>query len=356
MSQNPTPESTSPARPLVEVKDLRVVLPLVEGNLTASDGVSFTIAEGRTLGLVGESGCGKTITAQSILKIAPRIARTTGQVLLHYPDRPPVDIVALGPQDPELLSIRGGECAMIFQEPMSSFSPVHTIGNQLLETVYLHRTRDKAQAREIAIGTLQKVGIPDPAATLRKYPHHLSGGMRQRAMIAMALASQPRLLIADEPTTALDVTVQAQVLRLMRDLQRDAGMAILYISHDLGVIARMADDVAVMYMGSIVEQAAVRDLFRAPRHPYTRGLMASVPRIGKKSGEPLDSIPGNVPVPINKPVACGFFLRCPAAMAGTCDRAVPPLVEVAPGHRAACFLYPEVMAAAGLSQGAAHVH
>ncbi len=345
--------------PLIEVKNLRVVLPLIEGNLTAADGVSFTIAEGRTLGLVGESGCGKTITAQSLLKIAPRRAITTGQILLHYPDRPPVDIISLGPQDPELLKIRGGEAAMIFQEPMTSFSPVHTIGNQLLESIYLHRTRDKAEAREIAIAMLQKVGIPAPADALKKYPHHLSGGMRQRAMIATALASQPRLLIADEPTTALDVTVQAQVLRLMRDLQRDAGMAILYISHDLGVIARMADEVAVMYMGSIVEHAAVRDLFRAPKHPYTKGLMASVPRIGKKSGEPLQSIMGNVPIPINKPVACGFFPRCPAAMPGICDKAVPPLVDVAPGHRAACFLHPQVMAAANLvplDVEASHVH
>src|SRR6478609_625706 len=210
------PHSPAP-RPLIEIRNLRVVLPLIEGNLTASDGVSFTIPEGRTLGLVGESGCGKTITAQSILKIAPRTARTTGEILLHYADRPPVDIVSLGPKDDELLSIRGGEAAMIFQEPMTSFSPVHSIGNQLLETIYLHRTRDKRAAREIAVGMLRKVGIPDAEAALRKYPHQFSGGLRQRAMIAMALASQPRLLIADEPTTALDVTVQAQVLRLMRD-------------------------------------------------------------------------------------------------------------------------------------------
>ncbi|MGB3024896.1 ABC transporter ATP-binding protein [Paradevosia shaoguanensis] len=342
--------------PLLEVKDLRVVLPLMEGNLVAADGVNFTIQQGRTLGLVGESGCGKTMTAQSILKISPKIARTTGEILLHYSDKPSTDIVGLGKEDPELLRIRGGECAMIFQEPMTSFSPVHTIGNQLIEAVLLHRTRDKHQARDIAIGMLQKVGIPAPAEALKKYPHHLSGGMRQRAMIAMALASQPRLLIADEPTTALDVTVQAQVLRLMRDLQRDLGMAILYISHDLGVIARMADDVAVMYMGSIVEQAPVRDLFRAPKHPYTRGLMASVPRIGKRSGEPLQSIGGNVPIPINKPKACGFFPRCPVAMSGICDRAVPPLVDVAAGHKSACFKYPEVLAAAGLAQEAAHVH
>ncbi|MGV8951244.1 MAG: ABC transporter ATP-binding protein [Cypionkella sp.] len=341
---------------LIEVKNLRVVLPLIEGELTASDGVNFSIRNGRTLGLVGESGCGKTMTAQSILRITPKIARLSGQILLHYPDRDPVDIIALDRKDKELLKIRGGECAMIFQEPMTSFSPVHTIGNQLMETVLLHRTSDKAEARDIAAAMLDKVGIPNAREALKKYPHHLSGGMRQRAMIAMALASQPRLLIADEPTTALDVTVQAQVLRLMRDLQEDAGMAILYISHDLGVIARMADDVAVMYMGAIVEHAPVADLFRAPKHPYTRGLMASVPRIGKRSGEPLASIRGNVPVPINKPRACGFFPRCPSAIGGICDKAIPQLVDVAPGHRAACFLYPEVLAASGLPTGAAHVH
>ena len=334
--------------PLLEVQNLKVVLSLIEGDLTASDDVSFSIRQGRTLGLVGESGCGKTMTAQSILRIAPRSARTTGRILLHYPGRAPVDIVALPRGSRELLAIRGGEAAMIFQEPMTSFSPVHTIGNQLMETILLHRTRDKAEAREIAVAILDRVGIPGARDTLKKYPHHLSGGMRQRAMIAMALASQPRLLIADEPTTALDVTVQAQVLRLMRELQDDAGMAILYISHDLGTIARMADEVAVMYMGSIVEYAGVRDLFHAPKHPYTRALMASVPRIGKRTGEPLQSIRGNVPTPINKPRACGFFPRCPVAMPGVCDKAVPPLVEVAPAHRAACFQYPEVVAAAGL--------
>jgi peptide/nickel transport system ATP-binding protein len=342
----------SAEQPLIEVKDLRVVLPILEGDLVAADGVNFEIKRGKTLGLVGESGCGKTMTAQSILKIAPRIAKTTGQILLHHDDRAPTDIVGLDKKDEELLRVRGGDCSMIFQEPMTSFSPVHTIGNQLIEAIMLHRTKDKKLAREIAIEMLNKVGIPAPAEALKKYPHHLSGGMRQRAMIAMALSSHPRLLIADEPTTALDVTVQAQVLRLMRDLQDELGMAILYISHDLGVIARMADEVAVMYMGSIVEYAPVRELFRSVKHPYTKGLMNSVPKIGKKSGDPLQSIQGNVPIPINKPKACGFFPRCPVGVAGVCDKSIPPLVEVAPGHRAACFRYPEVAAAAGIEAGA----
>ncbi|MCA0423116.1 MAG: ABC transporter ATP-binding protein [Proteobacteria bacterium] len=331
--------------PLIEVRNLRVALPLENGVLMATDGVSFSIAEGETLGLVGESGCGKTMTAQSIMRIAPRFAHTTGQILLHEAGGT-TDIVALDPRGPAIRKIRGGVCAMIFQEPMSSFSPLHTIGNQIEEAILLHRTQDRAEARSIAIDMLGRVGIPRPAETIDKYPHHLSGGMRQRAMIAMALSSQPRLLIADEPTTALDVTVQAQVLRLMRELQDEFGMAILYISHDLGVIAHMADRVAVMYLGSIIETTDVRRLFSAPRHPYTQALMRAIPRIGKRSGERLEAIAGNVPIPINKPRACGFANRCPAVMPGVCDVRRPALEVVAPEHRAACFLYPEVVEAA----------
>jgi peptide/nickel transport system ATP-binding protein len=340
-----------PAPPLIEVKNLGVRLRLEEGELTAADGVSFSIGEGETLGLVGESGCGKTMTAQSILRLTPRSAVTTGQILLRQGNAPPVDIVALDRTGAAIRAIRGGVCAMIFQEPMSSFSPLHTIGNQIVEMVRLHRTPDRREARAIAIDMLGRVGIPAPAETIEKYPHHLSGGMRQRAMIAMALAARPKLLIADEPTTALDVTVQAQVLRLMRDLKREFGMAILYISHDLGVIAQIAERVAVMYLGSIVETSDVARLFSAPRHPYTQALMRAVPRIGSRSRGRLPAIRGNVPIPIDKPRACGFFPRCPAAMPGICDRAVPPLREVAPGQWAACFLYPQVAAAAGGGHG-----
>ena len=277
MSNPHTSAPETATRPLVEVKNLRVVLPLIEGNLTAADGVSFTIPEGKTLGLVGESGCGKTITAQSILKIAPRNSRTSGEILLHYPDRAPVDIVSLGPKDGELLSIRGGEAAMIFQEPMTSFSPVHSIGNQLLETIYLHRTRDKAKAHEIAVAMLQKVGIADPAAALRKYPHEFSGGMRQRAMIAMALASQPRLLIADEPTTALDLNIQKQIVDLLMRLKEDTGMALILITHDMGVVAETADRVQVQYKGRKMEEADVLSLFENPQNPYTRALLSALP-------------------------------------------------------------------------------
>ena len=333
--------------PLIEVEDLRVRLQLEEGTLTAADGVSFRVGLGETVGLVGESGCGKTMTAQSILRLAPRGAVTTGRILLYREDGPPIDLVPLDRTGAAIRAIRGGVCAMIFQEPMSSFSPLHTIGNQIVEMVRLHRAADRREARAIAIDMLARVGIPAPAETIDLYPHHLSGGMRQRAMIAMALSARPRLLIADEPTTALDVTVQAQVLRLMRDLKREFGMSILYISHDLGVIAQMADRVAVMYLGSIVETGDVANLFRAPRHPYTQALMRAVPRIGSRARGRLPAIRGNVPIPIDKPRACGFVSRCPSAINGMCDRAVPPLREVAPGQFAACFLYPEVAATVG---------
>ncbi len=331
---------------LLEVKNLRTHLPLDEGVLKAVDDVSFQIRRGRTLGVVGESGCGKSMTVLSIMRIAPLYAQISGQVIFHRKNGAPVDLVPLDPHGSEIRSIRGGEIAMIFQEPMTSFSPLHTIGNQIIEAILLHRTADKKQAREIAIEMLGRVGISSPAQRIDEYPHQLSGGMRQRAMIAMALSCEPNLLIADEPTTALDVTVQAQVLKLMRDLQAEFGMAILYITHDLGVIARMVDEVAVMYLGQIVEYTDTDSLFHNPKHPYTQALLKSIPRIGKKSKRRLESVQGAVPVPINKPVGCGFYARCPVAIEGLCNRVNPPLVEVEGSHRAACFLYPEVVSAA----------
>ena len=342
----------APREPLLEIRDLRVALPLEEGLLTAVDGVSLSIAPGRTLGLVGESGCGKTMTAQSIMRLSPRSAQIQGSILLRPPEGGVVDTAALAWDGPEIRRVRGGVCAMVFQEPMTSFSPLHTIGNQIVEAILLHRTQDRREAAEIAVSMLDRVGVPAPAAAFHKYPHHLSGGMRQRAMIAMALSCRPRLLIADEPTTALDVTVQAQVLRLMRDLQKEFGMAILYISHDLGVIAQMADDVAVMYLGRIVERASAADLFRAPRHPYTQALLRAVPRLGKRAKERLEAIRGSVPSPLAPRVGCSFFNRCTVAMPGLCDRRSPALVDVAPAHGAACFRYPEVLAAAGLDGSA----
>src|SRR5690606_6266842 len=258
---------------LLDVDNLKTYLPLEEGLLKAVDGVSFQIHKGKTLGLVGESGCGKSMTLLSIMRIAPQFAQTTGRITLHKRSGEAVDLVQLDPHGPEIRSIRGGEMAMIFQEPMTSFSPLHTIGNQIIEAIRLHRTRDKKEAREIAIDMLGRVGISNPQQRINEYPYQLSGGMRQRAMIAMALSCEPSLLIADEPTTALDVTVQAQVLKLMRDLQAEFGMSILYITHDLGVIARMVDEVAVMYLGRIVEYTDVDSLFHDPKHPYTQALL-----------------------------------------------------------------------------------
>ncbi len=343
---------TTDREPLLNVKDLKVYLPLDEGMLKAVDGVSFQLRPGQTLGIVGESGCGKSLMALSILRIAPRFALTEGQIVFQRRNGGPVDLVTLDPEGSEVRAIRGGDIAMVFQEPMTSFSPLYTIGNQVIEAIRLHRTPDRKEARAIAVDMLVRVGIPDANVAIDKYPQQLSGGMRQRVMIAMALACRPSLLVADEPTTALDVTVQAQVLRLMRGLQAEFGMSMLYITHDLGVVARMVDEVAVMYLGRIVEQASVGQIFEAPKHPYTQGLLKSVPRIGKKAKKRLEPIQGNVPVPINKPLGCDFAPRCPFVIRGLCDRVTPPLTPVDDQHRVSCFLYPEVVAAAeAVSQG-----
>ena len=335
---------------LLKVENLRTHLPLEEGLLKAVDDVSFQIRRGQTLGLVGESGCGKSMTVLSIMRIAPNFAQVSGRILWHRAGGDVTDLIQLDPHSSEIRSIRGGEMAMIFQEPMTSFSPLHSIGNQIIEAIRLHRTRDRKQAREIALDMLARVGISNPTQRIDEYPYQLSGGMRQRAMIAMALSCGPDLLIADEPTTALDVTVQAQVLKLMRDLQDEFGMSILYITHDLGVIARMVDEVAVMYLGQIVEHTDVDSLFHKPKHPYTQALLKSVPKIGKKSRGRLESVRGNVPIPINKPGGCGFYPRCPVAIDGLCNQVDPPLTSVEDGHLAACFLYPEAVDAAGMRE------
>ena len=335
---------------LLEVQDLKTHLPLEEGVLKAVDGVSFTIRRGETIGLVGESGCGKSMAVRSIMRLAPNFADISGRVIYHPLDGDPVDIVQLDPHGERIRDIRGGEIAMIFQEPMTSFSPLHTIGNQITEAIRVHRAQDRKEAHKIAIDLLGRVGMSNPSQRMGEHPHQLSGGMRQRAMIAMALSCEPSLLIADEPTTALDVTVQAQVLKLMRDLQDEFGMSILYITHDLGVIARMVQYVAVMYLGRIVEYTDVDSLFYQAKHPYTSALIKSIPKIGKKSRRRLESIQGAVPVPINRPPGCGFFPRCSVAIPGLCDRVDPPLLQVAPGHAASCFLYPEVAEAATLTE------
>ncbi len=335
---------------LLDVQNLKAHLPLEEGLLKAVDGISFSIRRGETIGLVGESGCGKSMAVRSIMRLAPNFAKISGTVIYHPQAGDPVDIAQLDAHGERIRDIRGGEIAMIFQEPMTSFSPLHTIGNQITEAIRVHRTQDRKEARKIAIDLLGRVGMSNPSQRMSEHPHQLSGGMRQRAMIAMALSCEPSLLIADEPTTALDVTVQAQVLQLMRDLQDEFGMSILYITHDLGVIARMVQHVAVMYLGKIVEFTDVDSLFYQAKHPYTAALIKSIPKIGKKSRRRLESIQGAVPVPINRPPGCGFFPRCSVAMPGLCDRVDPPLVQVAPDHAAACYVYPEVAEAANSSE------
>jgi peptide/nickel transport system ATP-binding protein len=329
---------------LLEVKDLQTHFHLREGLVRAVDGISFNIHYGQTVGVVGESGCGKSMTARSLLRIEPRGAKVSGQILLHrqVEGQPKgqtdvIDLAQLDPTGSEIRKIRGEEIAMIFQEPMSSFSPVHTIGNQIMEAISLHQNVNEAESRKRAIHTLEIVGMPRPERTIDRFPHQLSGGMRQRAMIAMGLSCRPALLIADEPTTALDVTTQAQILKLMRELQKEFGMAIMFITHDLGVIAQVTKYVVVMYMGKVVEAGPVVDLFHNPQHPYTQSLLRSIPSLTRKLDR-LAVIPGSVPDPFNLPAGCRFHPRCAFAIPGVCDVAEPPDVQVKPDHTARCVM------------------
>ncbi len=327
---------------LLQIKELKTYFDTLDGEVRAVDGVSFAIAPGKTLGLVGESGCGKSVTAASILRLLPkRTSRIVdGEILFQRTGGDVVDMARLNPDGAMIRSIRGNEISMIFQEPLTSFSPVYTIGAQIAETVALHQQVNKQEARRRTIRLLDQVGIPNAEQRFDEYPHHFSGGMRQRAMIAMALSCNPRLLIADEPTTALDVTIQAQILELLKSLQQEFGMAILIITHDLGVIAEMADEVSVMYMGKIVESGDVRTIFRRPLHPYTVGLMRSIPRLGSHTKERLTPIPGSVPDSLTILPGCAFAPRCPAPNRGICYEPVD-LVEIEPGHRVRCTLYPQ---------------
>jgi peptide/nickel transport system ATP-binding protein len=327
----------SAEEPLLRVEDLRVEFPSEDGVVHAVDGITYQVLPGRTLGIVGESGSGKTVSSLTTLGLTRREgARISGRILFEGQD-----LVTL-PEE-RLRAIRGNDIAMIFQDPLSSLHPLYRVGAQLVQAVRAHRDVSKAQARERAIELLGLVGIPDPARRVDEYPHEFSGGMRQRAMIAMALANDPKLLIADEPTTALDVTVQAQILALMERLQRELGMAIVIITHDLGVVAEMADDIAVMYAGRIVETASAARLFAAPEHPYTWGLLKSIPRLDAPRGEDLVPIPGTPPSLINRPSGCHFHPRCPYAQP---DHArIDPRLEAVPGepsHHVACLLEAEV--------------
>jgi peptide/nickel transport system ATP-binding protein len=330
---------TGPERPLLEVNDLRTYFYVDEGVLKAVDGVDLYIHREETLGLIGESGCGKSVTASSVLRIVPPPGRVvSGEIWLHR-DYESVDLAALSASGSEIRGIRGKEISMVFQEPMTSLSPVHNIGNQIREAILLHRTNDRQEAQEIALDMLNRVGIANPSQRIHEYPHQLSGGMRQRAMIAMALSCRPKLLIADEPTTALDVTVQAQILDLIKELQEQFHMAVLYITHDLGVVAEMCHRVIVMYLGKIVEHGSVQDLFYRPLHPYTKRLLKSRPRVTSGPSKRLESIEGNVPVPLDPPPRCGFCDRCSEAIQGLCDTQVPKLAEEARNHWVRCFLY-----------------
>ncbi len=325
---------------LLEINNLKTYFNTMDGVVRAVDGVTLQVKPGQTLGLVGESGCGKSVTAHSILRLLPK--RTSeiaaGEICFQRESGDPVDMTKLDPDGDTIRAIRGNEISMIFQEPLTSLSPVHTVGSQIAEAVALHQGVSRAEARERTIHLLEQVGIADAAQRFVEYPHQFSGGMRQRAMIAMALSCSPRLLIADEPTTALDVTIQAQILTLMKSLQQDLGMAIMIITHDLGVIAEMADQVAVMYMGKVVESGDVRTIFKRPLHPYTVGLMRSIPKMGGNIKERLTPIPGSVPDPFSVPAGCAFFPRCPAPKRSSCQQEVP-LVEIEPGHWVRCTLY-----------------
>jgi len=323
---------------LLEVKDLRTVFHTSDGLVPAVDGVSFSVEKGRTLGIVGESGCGKSVTSLSVMRLIASPGQIEagsitfgGQELLELPEE-------------EMRAIRGKSIAMIFQEPMTSLNPVFTIGEQIAEAVRIHERADETKAKARAIEMLERVGVSLARQRYDAYPHEMSGGMRQRVMIAMALSCDPALLIADEPTTALDVTIQAQILDLLRKLKAEERCALMLITHDLGVIAEMADDVVVMYAGEIVESAAVEPLFERPAHPYTRGLLSSIPQLGTTKDSRLNVIRGSVPNPLFYPKGCRFEPRCPHAMP-VCREHHPPLVAVEPGREVRCFLYDEVVEA-----------
>lgn len=326
---------------ILELKELKTYFKMDEGTLKAVNGVSFSLRKNETLGVIGESGCGKSVTAHSILRTIQLPGKiVSGEIRYYGDDGNWTDLVKQKPNSQYMQSLRGKDISMIFQEPMASMSPVYTIGSQLTEAVMIHQEKpDAAKARACVIDMLSRVGMPNPEQRMHDYPHQLSGGMCQRAMIAMALVNQPRILIADEPTTALDVTVQAQITKLMKDLQDAFGMSIIYITHDMGVIAEVADQIAVMYLGQIVEKASAREIFKNPLHPYTLRLLKSIPKLGKKTNERLDAIKGNVPVPLDPPEECGFYSRCLDAKDGLCNKRIPPLIEVEKDHFVRCFLH-----------------
>jgi oligopeptide/dipeptide ABC transporter ATP-binding protein len=335
------------ADPILSVRDLKTQFGGDEGVVKAVDGVSFDLHAGQTLGIVGESGCGKSVTARSILRIVERPGRIVGgEVLLRCANGAVEDLTKLAPDSARMRAIRGGEIGLVFQEPMSSLSAFHTIGNQLIEAIRLHAKLSKRAARARAIELLAMVGIPRPAQRIDAYSFELSGGLRQRVMIALALAAEPRILIADEPTTALDVTTQAQILELIRRIQQERDLAVILITHDMGVIAEMADDVVIMYLGHEVEKGPVDAIFHAPAHPYTRALLRSIPSVLAEPRARLAAIAGSIPHPFARPAGCAFHPRCPDVMRGICDRNFPAETAIGPQHDVACFLHVAGRAAA----------
>lgn len=335
--------------PLLSVRNLKTHFFMDEGVVKAVDGVTFDVAPGEIFGIVGESGCGKSVTMKAVLRIVePPGKIVSGEICLNRGNKNSagkdqiIDLVKLDANGPEMRSIRGAEIALIPQEPMAAFSPVHTIGDQIVEAIMLHQSVNKREARKIALQMLKDVGIPMPEQRLDEYSWQLSGGLRQRAIIAMALSCNPRLLIADEPTTAVDVTTQAQVLRLLRRLQEQRNAAIIFITHDLGVIAQMAHNVMVMYLGLVMEQGSVDDIFHAPKHPYTQALLRSIPTITMTPRVNLPTISGSIPHPFNKPQGCPFHPRCEKFMPGKCDMRTPALQPVGEKQWTACFLYHDV--------------
>ena len=328
---------------LIEIKNLKTHFFTEQGVVKAVNGVSLQVQRGKTLCVVGESGCGKSVTARSILQLVDKPGEIVeGEIRYYRGSDDSIDLAAMNPRGKAIRAIRGREIAMIFQEPMTSLSPVHKIGEQIEEVMLLHLNVNKEEARERAIEVLQRVGIPKPASRLDNYPFELSGGMRQRAMIAMALSCEPVLLIADEPTTALDVTTQANILDLMYQLQSQMNMAMIFITHDLGVVAEIADDVAVMYLGRVVEQGPVDDIFHNPKHPYTKALLESIPRLEMNGSARLASIRGMVPHPFDRPTGCTFHPRCDQFIPGVCDRLEPEMVRFDDSQAVNCLLYQDV--------------
>jgi len=350
MQQTPTPterrsEAERPGEPILSVRGLKTHFAMDEGVVRAVDGVSFDLHPGEIVGIVGESGCGKSVTMKSVMRLVQRPGRIVGgEIRYRRPARDgeealDVDLAQLPGRGRAIRRIRGGDIALIPQEPMASFSPLHSIGDQIVEAILLHQNVGKREARRIAIEKLSEVGMPNPQQRFDAFSWQLSGGLRQRAIIALALSCNPSILVADEPTTAIDVTTQAQVLELLKKLQRDHGSSIVFITHDLGVIAQLADHVVVMYLGRVMEQGPARDIFHAPRHPYTRALLKSVPSLHAEARVALPTVSGSIPHPLHRPSGCPFHPRCPDAMPGRCDVDMPALVSVDGGSPVACFLH-----------------